>query len=140
MGITNSELFIGQSAHLQRIFTGEDLQQCMELTKDFNPIYQHHDIGLENGYSQVIIPALLVEGLVTQVITDKLPGCACVLLQKELVYYHPVYIGDEITAELTIVGINYDRDWVTQKVICFNQNGTEVIKGQIVIYVTGKVK
>ncbi len=29
-----------------------------------------------------IIPALLVEGLVTQVITDKLPGCACVLLQK----------------------------------------------------------
>ena len=94
---------------------------------------------MENGYSQVIIPALLVEGLVTQVITDKLPGCACVLLQKELIYYHPVYIGDEITAELTIVDINYDRDWVTQKVICFNQNGTEVIKGQIVIYVTGKV-
>ena len=53
MGITNSELFIGQSARLQRIFTEEDLQQCMELTKDFNPIYQHHDIGLENGYSQV---------------------------------------------------------------------------------------
>ena len=73
MGITNSELFIGQSAHLQRIFTEEDLQQCMELTKDFNPIYQHHDIGLENVYSQVIIPALLVEGLVTQVITNKLP-------------------------------------------------------------------
>ena len=82
------------------------------------------------GIHRSIIPALLVEGLISQVITDKLPGCACVLLQKELIYYHPVYIGDEITAELTIVGINYDRDWVTQKVICFNQNGTEVIKGK----------
>ncbi|MCQ6281569.1 MaoC/PaaZ C-terminal domain-containing protein [Bacillus sp. EB600] len=139
MSLTNSELLIGQIARLQRIYTEDDLQQCNELTKDFNPIYQRHDVGLKNGYSQAIIPALLVEGLISQVITDKLPGCACVLLQKEMIYYHPVYIGDEITAELTIIDINHERDWVTQKVICFNQNGTEVIKGQVVIYVTGKV-
>ncbi len=48
MRITNSELLIGQSAHLQRIFK-RDPQQYNGLTKDFNPIYQHHDIGLENG-------------------------------------------------------------------------------------------
>ena len=64
MSLTNSELLIGQLARLQRIFTEEDLHQCNELTKDFNPIYQHHDIGLENGDSQAIIPALLVEGLI----------------------------------------------------------------------------
>ena len=52
MSITNSELLIGQSARLQRIFTEDDLHQCKELAKDFNPIYQHHDIGLENGYSR----------------------------------------------------------------------------------------
>lgn len=139
MSLTNSELLTGQSASLQRIFTEDDLRQYNELTKDFNPIYQHYDIGLDNRDSRAIIPGLLVEGLISQVITDKLPRCACVLLQKEMIYYHPVYIGDEITAELTIVDINHDRDWVTQKVICFNQNGTEVIKGQVVIYVTGKV-
>lgn len=139
MSLTNAELLIGQLARLQRIFTEDDVHQYNELTKDVNPIYQNHDIGLENADSKAIIPALLVEGLISQVITDKLPGCACVLLQKELIYYHPVYIGDEITAELTIIDINHDREWVTQKVICFNQNGTEVIKGQVVIYVTGKV-
>ena len=139
MSLTNSKLHNGQFACLQRIFTEDDLRQYNELSKDFNPIYEHHDIGLENGDSRAIIPALLVEGLISQVITDKLPGCACVLLQKELVYYHPVYIGDEITAELTIIDINHERDWVTQKVICFNQKGTEVIKGQVVIYVTKKV-
>jgi acyl dehydratase len=120
---------------MQRIFTEEDLDQCNQLTKDFNPIYQRHEDVWKKRYSQPIIPGLLVEGLITQVVSDKLPGCACVLLQKEIIYYHPVYIGDAITAELTVIDINHERDWVTQKVICRNQNGTEVIKGQIVIFV-----
>ena len=133
MSLTNSELFIGQTARLQRVFTETDTQQCNELTKDFNQIYQRS--SWKKRYSEPIVPALLVEGLITQVISDKLPGCACVLLQKELIYYHPVHIGDAITAELLIIDINQERNWVTQKVICFNQNGTEVIKGQVVIFV-----
>jgi 3-hydroxybutyryl-CoA dehydratase len=133
MSLTNSELFIGQTARLQRVFTEADVQQCNELTKDFNQIYQKS--SWKKRYSQPIVPALLVEGLITQVISDKLPGCACVLLQKELIYYHPVHIGDAITAELLVIDINQERNWVTQKVICFNQNGTEVIKGQVVIFV-----
>ena len=52
-----------------------------------------------------------------------------------MIYYHPVHIGDAITAELLTIDINTERNWVTQKVICFNQNGTEVIKGQVVIFV-----
>ena len=35
MGITNSELFIGQSAHLQRIFTEEDLATMHGINKRF---------------------------------------------------------------------------------------------------------
>ena len=133
MSLTNSELFIGQIARLQRVFTEADVQQCRELAKDFNQIYQ--EISWKKRYSRPIVPALLVEGLITQVISDKLRGRACVLVQKEMIYYHPVYIGDAITAELLTIDINLERNWVTQKVICFNQNGTEVIKGQVVIFV-----
>lgn len=139
MSLPNYELIVGRSARLRRIFTEVDIKRCKELTKDYNPLYQRNDIALKNEDNRPIVPALLVEGLISQVITDKLPGTACVLLQKELIYYHPVYIGDEIIAELTIIDIDYDREWVTQKVKCINQNGTEVIKGQVVIYVTGKV-
>ncbi|MBM4765156.1 hypothetical protein [Bacillus sp. B15-48] len=139
MSLTNTKIFIGQSARLQRIFTEVDIQLCNELTKDFNPFYQQNDICLKNGEPKSIVPAVLVEGLIAQVITDELPGSACVLLQKEMIYYHPVYIDDAITAELTIIDINHEREWVTQKVMCFNQNGTEVIKGQVVIYVPRKV-
>lgn len=135
MSIANSELSIGQTARLQRTFTVEDLDISNQLTKDCNPIYQRHKECWKKYFAQPIIPALLVEGLISQVITEKLPGGACLLVQKEMVYYHPVHVGDVITAELTVIDINYERDWVTQKVICTNQNGTEVLKGQLVIFV-----
>ncbi len=135
MSFIISDLFIGQIARLQRIFTEADVKQYNELTKDFNAIYQSNEDIWKNRYSKPIVPGLLTEGLVTQVITDKLPGCACVLLQKEMVYYHPVHVGDAITVELSIMDINFERNWVTQKVTCFNQTGTEVIKGQVVIFV-----
>ncbi len=110
------------------------LSNVDELAKDFNQIYPRESIW-KKRYSHPIVPGLLVEGLITQVISDKLPGCACVLVQKEMVYYHPVHIGDVITAELSTMDIHPERNWVTQKVTCFNQNGTEVIKGQVVIFV-----
>lgn len=135
MSLTIPELFIGQSARLQRIFTEDDVRKCNELTKDFNAIYQPNQQVWKEYYSQPVVPGLLAEGLITQVISNKLPGCACVLLQKEIIYYHPVHVGDMITAELSIIDINLERNWVTQKVTCFNQTGTEVIKGQVVIFV-----
>ncbi|WP_053362425.1 MaoC/PaaZ C-terminal domain-containing protein [Bacillus sp. FJAT-27251] len=135
MSYTHSELGIGQTARLERVFTEDDLRKCNELTRDFNPLYERPQDGWDKNFTKPIVPGLLVEGLISQVITDKLPGSACLLLQKELIYYHPVHVGDAITAELLIMDINHERNWVTIKVTCFNQNETEVIKGQVVIYV-----
>ena len=78
-----------------------------ELAKDFNQIYQ--ESSWKKRYSRPIVPALLVEGLITQVISDKLRGRACVLVQKEMIYYHPVHIGDAITAELLTIDINHGK-------------------------------
>ncbi|MFJ8244241.1 hypothetical protein ACIQ4Z_07495 [Peribacillus asahii] len=134
MVYTIEELFIGQIARLQRTFSETDVRACNELTKDYSPVYRPSEENWENYYHQPIVPGLLTEGLINQVISDKLPGSACILLQKELVFYHPVFVGDVITAELEIIDINIERNWVTQKVTCYNEGGNEVIKGQVVIF------
>ena len=134
MVYTIEELFIGQIARLQRTFSEADVRACNELTKDYSPVYRPSEENWENYYHQPIVPGLLTEGLINQVISDKLPGSACILLQKELVFYHPVFVGDVITAELEIIDINIERNWVTQKVTCYNEVGNEVIKGQVVIF------
>ncbi|MFB4212416.1 MaoC family dehydratase N-terminal domain-containing protein [Shouchella sp. JSM 1781072] len=132
-----ADLFIGQIARLQRTFSDEDVRVCKELTNDYSPVYNSDQDVWKTYYNQPIVPGLLAEGLITQVVSEKLPGKACVLLQKELVFYRPVHVGDVITAELEIIDIHEERSWITQKVICSNDQGNEVIKGQIVILVLG---
>ena len=86
-------------------------------------------------FDRPIVPALLTEGLITEVISKELPGIPCVLLQKDLVFYSPVHVGEQITAELVIIDINLERNWLTQKVICYDEAKNEVIKGQVVVLV-----
>lgn len=129
------DLFIGKIARMQRIFTDEEVKICEKLTRDNSPVYNLNEDIWKNYYDQPIVPGLLAEGLINQVISEKLPGVACLLLQKELIFYLPVYVGDIITAELEIIDINVERNWVTQKVTCINQSGSEVIKGQVVIVI-----
>lgn len=129
------DLFIGKIARMQRIFTDEEVNICEKLTKDHSPVYNLNEDIWKNYYDQPVVPGLLAEGLINQVISEKLPGVACLLLQKEIIFYLPVYVGDIITAELEIIDINLERNWVTQKVTCMNQSGSEVIKGQVVIVI-----
>ncbi|UJL45493.1 hypothetical protein KFZ58_13935 [Virgibacillus sp. NKC19-16] len=131
--ITN--LYNGQTARLQRTFTEDDVKASSELTKDYSPVYNQNKNVWREYYSQPIVPGLLTEGLITQVISERLPGVPCILVQKDLVFYSPVHVGDVITAELVIMDINVERNWVTQKVTCYDPQGNEVIKGQVVVFV-----
>ena len=135
MGLMISDMRLGQIARLKRTFNESDVEQCSALTKDYSPIYQQEKKEWKNQFNRPVVPGLLTEGLINQAISEKLPGRACILLQKELVFYHPVYIGDTVTAELEVIDINVDRNWVTQKIICYNESGTEIIKGQLLLLV-----
>ncbi|MDQ0273249.1 MaoC/PaaZ C-terminal domain-containing protein [Cytobacillus purgationiresistens] len=138
MGYLLTELSIGQTAQLQRTFTEADVLACQVLTHDYSPVYNPDEEVWRVNYERPIVPGLLAEGLIHQVVSEKLPGAACILLQKEVIFYHPVYTNDKITAELEVIDINKERSWVTQKVTCFNQVGNEVIRGQIVLFVLPK--
>lgn len=127
------QLYIGQTARLQRTFTEEDVKMSMNLTRDFSPVYDDGEKVWREHFKRPIVPALLTEGLITEAISKKLPGTPCVLLQKDLIFSSPVHIGDLITVELVNIDINESRNWITQKVTCFDENLREVIKGQVVI-------
>ena len=117
MGLMISDMRLGQIARLKRTFNESDVEQCSALTKDYSPIYQQEKKEWKNQFNRPVVPGLLTEGLINQVISEKLP------------------IGDTVTAELEVIDINVDRNWVTQKIICYNESGTEIIKGQLLLLV-----
>ncbi|GAK06752.1 MaoC/PaaZ C-terminal domain-containing protein [Geomicrobium sp. JCM 19038] len=127
--------FHGQKATLTRTFTKEDVKKSSELTNDYSPVYTIGGNRWTSQYPKPIVPALLTESLITQLISERLPGTPCILVQKDLVYYSPVYVGDAVTAELVVIDIHDKRNWITEKVTCYDSDGNEVIKGQVVVYV-----
>ena len=51
-------------------------------------------------------------------------------MSQTLQFLAPVYIGETITANLTVIGINAPRKQVTFSASVVNQDGVEVVKGQ----------
>lgn len=132
---TFTEFFVGQVARIQRTFTEEDVRLYSKLIREYNQVYSREETVWKSHFEGPIVPGLLSEGLIIEGVSKKLPGTACVLLQKEIVYSHPIYIGDTICAELQIIDMNHQRNWITQKVSCTNQHGKEVMKGQVVVFI-----
>lgn len=123
--------FVGQIARRQKTFFEDDIKQWCLLTQDFNHVYQTRFSNLE--ISEPLIPGIISEGLITEVISKELPGIPCMMMQKELLFIYPVQIGNTITAEVEIIDINPERKWITEKVRCMNEHGIDVIKGQLIL-------
>lgn len=129
------DVHLGESKTLQRVFTQEEVKQCAALTGDSNPLYLDETFAAATRYRRTIVQALLTEGLITALINQYIPGPGALLLEKELVFPFPVFVGETITARVEVIDIDHERHWLTQKVICHNPHGQEVIRGQIVLHV-----
>ena len=126
-----NHLFIGQIARVQRTFTEDDVTRWSSLTQDFNEVYEL-EISKRDGRLSMI-PGILSEGLITEAISKELPGGPCVIIQKELVFIQPVQIDSTVTAELEIIDVDVQRNWITMKVRCMNELRIDVIQGKIMI-------
>lgn len=121
---------------MSRSFTWDDVYRCVELTGDNNPIYLDEDfVRRGTRFDRPVIQGLLTEGLVTSIVSRHLPGPGAILLHKEIVFSHPVYVGDTITALVEVIDVDFQRHWLTEQVICSNQDNKEVLRGKLVLSV-----
>lgn len=121
-------IFIGKITRIQRTLSENDVKQWTVLTQDFNDVYQ---LGFRDELPPV--PGIVCEGLIVEAINSELPGTLTVMLKKELVFLHPVHIGDTITVEIETIDVNKQMNWNTKNVRCINESGNEVVKGQVII-------
>ena len=132
--------YLGQTAEMSRVFTWEDVEACARLTGDNNPMYFDLEYAAKTKLKRPVVQALLTEGLVTALLNGQLPGPGALLLEKEFIFRHPVYVGDKITARVQVIDIDPQRHWITEKVVCYNQNRQEVLRGQVVLLVEAGVR
>jgi 3-hydroxybutyryl-CoA dehydratase len=135
--MTFNDLQIGQKASVQKTFTAADVTAFAGISLDVNPIHMSDKYAENSIFGKRIVHGILTSGLISAVLANKLPGPGTIYLGQELRFSRPVYLGDDITAEVEIVELREDKHIVKLNTTCYNQDGKAVITGMATVKFDG---
>jgi acyl dehydratase len=121
-----ADLAVGQSATAVRLFTDEDLAEFVALTCNDNPRFSPERQVVPNG---------LLAGMFSDLLGTKVPGPGTNWLKQRLVFPQSSYMGDEITAVVTISRIRPAKALVNLETTCTTTSGDVVCWGEALVWV-----
>ena len=127
--MTFNDLKIGQKASVQKTFSAADVTAFAGISMDVNPIHMSDKYAEGTIFGKRVVHGILTSGLISAVIGNYLPGPGAIYMGQELRFSSPVYLGDDITAEVEVVELREDKKIVKLSPTCVNQDGKTVISG-----------
>jgi 3-hydroxybutyryl-CoA dehydratase len=128
-------LRIGDTGSLTRTVTNEDIHAFADLSGDHNPIHLDESYAATTRFGKRIAHGMFGASLISAVIGNELPGTGSIYLSQTLKFLAPVYLGETVTARVTVTRIRDDKHIVTLECVCENQRGEALIKGEAVVMV-----
>ncbi len=126
------DLSIGMSESYTRTVTDADIQQFAELSGDTNPLHLDDEFAATSRFEKRIAHGMLSGSYISTIVGTKLPGPGCLYRNQTLQFRAPVFIDDEVTATVTITGLEERRGLVTLDTVC-RVGDTDVIRGEAIM-------
>ncbi len=126
---------LGDSASFQKRFTAEEHQAHLKCINDTNPIHFDEDFAATTPFGRPILQGALTSALISGILGTTLPGPDTVYLGQTLKFLLPVFVGEMVTARVSVTGIRADKPILTLKTQCFNEAGILAIDGEAVVKV-----
>jgi 3-hydroxybutyryl-CoA dehydratase len=133
-GLHLEDLSLGQSAEMERLVTGSDIDTFAAVTGDDNPVHLDEAYAAATPFGGRIAHGMLSAGHISAVIGTKLPGPGAIYISQSLRFRRPVRIGDTVTARVEVTAIDTQRGRVTFTTIC-RVGGKAVVEGEAEIMV-----
>lgn len=127
------ELKVGQTASLSKAFTEQEVTLFAELSLDKNELHINEEYAKSTVFKQRIVHGFLSGSLISAVIGTILPGKGAIYLHQDMDFKKPVYIGEEITAVVTVANIKEEKHIYYLHTQCINSNGEVKIDGNAVV-------
>lgn len=128
-------LKVGDSAEMRKTIADEDVRAFAELTGDCNPVHLDEEYAAQTRFGRRIAHGMLGASLISAVLANELPGRGTVYLSQTLKFTAPVFLGDTVTARVTVKRVREDKPVVTLETICTNERGERVVEGEAVVLV-----
>ncbi len=125
---------VGARATWTRTFSADDVELYARITGDRNPLHFDTAFAAARRPGRLIVHGGLTTGLFNALVAEVLPGPGSVFLHQEWDYPAPAYIGDTVTAEAEVVAARADKPITTLRCVARRDDGTEVLRGECVVY------
>ncbi|KAI5666332.1 hypothetical protein M9H77_16185 [Catharanthus roseus] len=115
---------------LARTFLESDVVDYSKLTLDTNPLHFDPKCAKDAGFTDRLVPGMLVASVFPRVIASYFPGA--VYVSQNLHFKIPVYIKEEINAEIQAIVIREMKNKYIAKFTtkCFKGGDNLVIDGE----------
>jgi acyl dehydratase len=125
---------VGARATWTRTFSADDVELYARITGDRNPLHFDAAFAAARRPGRLIVHGGLTTGLFNALVAEVLPGPGSVFLHQEWDYPAPAYIGDTVTAEAEVTAARADKPITTLRCVARLADGTEVLRGECVVY------
>jgi 3-hydroxybutyryl-CoA dehydratase len=132
-GKTIEQLAIGDMAEFTKTISESDIYLFAGITGDLNPAHINEPYARETFFKARIAHGMLLAGFVSAVIGMQLPGPGAIYIGQSLKFRAPARIGDTITARAEVTQILTEKNRITLRTTCTNQEGTLVLDGEATI-------
>jgi 3-hydroxybutyryl-CoA dehydratase len=109
-------------------------------TCDFNPAHVNEAYAKGTFFKKRIAHGMLTTSLISNILGTILPGPGTIFVSQSVKFSAPVYIGDTITAEVTITELNREKNRAKFAAKCINQDDVVVLSGEGMIMPPKKKK
>lgn len=124
---------VGMKDKTSKTITETDVILFSGVSTDINPVHIDEEAAKNGIFGKRVAHGILVSGLISAVLGNKLPGPGSIYMGQDLKFLAPVYIGDTITAEVEIVELIPEKCRIKLNTTCTNQDGKVVISGTALI-------
>ena len=126
LGIDTKKVF-----EFTKVLSADDVESFADASGDTQPLHLDDEMAGKSRFKKRIAHGILTAGVISAAIGTKVaPGQVVIYMGQSLRFLAPVYLGDAITAKLSVISINAPRRLVTFKACVVNQDGQEVLTGQ----------
>jgi 3-hydroxybutyryl-CoA dehydratase len=130
---------VGSRASLSRTISEKDVTTYAALSGDTSPVHIDAEYARKTRFGRKTAHDMLAVGLISSLLKTRLPGTGVVCLSQQLEFLGPIFVGDTITAQVEVAAWQPEKNLVTLKTECSNQDARQVITGQAVLMLTKEV-
>ena len=127
-------LQVGDTASRSLTLAPDAVKAFAELTGDYNPLHFDEDFAAQTKFGRLVVQGGLTTGLLHALVAMDMPGSGTVFLSQDWKFTAPVFIGDTIAAEATVMRVHATKP-VCQLAVCVKrQDDKTVLEGEAWCY------